>query len=235
MQVSRKLSIVLNFVINELLPPALRDSRWVMGVLFKLAFGERADIFLNFRERAPFMSELEYERCYRETAACNLIKGSDLNAACLERIPREVVGSRVVEVGCGRGLLAGRLAARRLEVTACDIITPEADARPPGVRFVTAPAERLPFADGSFDTAVCTHVLEHVRDLDGALVELRRVATRRLIIVVPRERPYRFGFNLHLSFFPYRYSVINAIGKRGSGRFDLRLEGGDWFYVEELV
>ncbi len=43
------------------------------------------------------------------------------------------------------------------------------------VRAVRAPAEQLPFEDGSFDTVVSTLVLCSVRDQDGALAEVRRV------------------------------------------------------------
>jgi ubiquinone/menaquinone biosynthesis C-methylase UbiE len=40
---------------------------------------------------------------------------------------------------------------------------------------LAAPAERLPFADGSVDTVVATLTLCTVDDLDGALREVRRV------------------------------------------------------------
>jgi SAM-dependent methyltransferase len=234
MQGSRNLSILLNHALNELLPPVIRDSRWLMTPLFKLAFKQRADVFLNFRERAVSMTEAEYQQCYIDIAGSRLVKGSDLNRACLARIPGEMIGSKILEVGCGRGLLAGIL-ARQLDVTACDIVVPRDADHPGRIRFVEASAESLPFEDGAFETVVCTHVLEHVRDLDAALRELRRVASKRLVIVVPRERPYRFGFNLHLSFFPYRFSVLNTIGRlHGERPVDLRLEGGDWFYVEDV-
>ncbi|MGH3307276.1 MAG: class I SAM-dependent methyltransferase, partial [Nocardioides sp.] len=42
-------------------------------------------------------------------------------------------------------------------------------------RIVAAPAEALPFGDGSFDTVVSTLVLCTVADPEGALAEVRRV------------------------------------------------------------
>jgi ubiquinone/menaquinone biosynthesis C-methylase UbiE len=45
----------------------------------------------------------------------------------------------------------------------------------PAARVVDAPAERLPFADGSVDTVVSTLVLGTVDDPDAALAEIGRV------------------------------------------------------------
>ncbi len=44
-------------------------------------------------------------------------------------------------------------------------------------QVVRAGAERLPFADGSFDTVVATLVFCTVEDLEGSLAEVRRVLT----------------------------------------------------------
>ena len=57
--------------------------------------------------------------------------------------------------------------ARRLERKAAD------SGRP--VRLVRAPAEKLPFEDASFDTAVSTLVLCTVDDPERALAEIHRV------------------------------------------------------------
>ncbi len=43
------------------------------------------------------------------------------------------------------------------------------------VRLLEAPAEELPFEDGSFDTVVASLVLCSVEDLDKSLAEIRRV------------------------------------------------------------
>ncbi|MFH1501848.1 MAG: methyltransferase domain-containing protein [Candidatus Eisenbacteria bacterium] len=46
-------------------------------------------------------------------------------------------------------------------------------------------AERLPFADDSFDTALCVDVLEHLDDLHAMFAELVRVSGRRVIVSLP--------------------------------------------------
>ena len=47
-------------------------------------------------------------------------------------------------------------------------------------------AQRLPFADGSFDTTICFDVLEHVADDGQTIRELARVTRRRLVLAVPQ-------------------------------------------------
>ncbi len=105
--------------------------------------------------------------------------------ALIDRIaPRP--GEAILEVGCGSGALVRRL-ARRLgganSLTAADVnpfLLREAQAlaRTEGldsaIRFEQANAERLPFADRSFDCVYSVTVLEEC-DADRALAEIARV------------------------------------------------------------
>jgi len=125
------------------------------------------------------------------------------------------VGS-VLDVGCGTGYLLGALAQRAgatpHEFTGVDFqIEPGIAARHPQVQFREADIEKLPFDDSSFDTVICTHVLEHVLDIETAIGQLRRVARRRLLVIVPLEREYRFTFNPHVHFFPYPHSFLRHV------------------------
>ena len=52
--------------------------------------------------------------------------------------------------------------------------------RYPDMLFRVADVESLPFADGEFDTVICTHVLEHVLHIDRTIAELRRLTARRV-------------------------------------------------------
>ena len=108
--------------------------------------------------------------------------GERLGMRAKRRRLTKLARGRVLEIGAGTGLnlshypddldelvlvepsepMAGRLARRRSE---------------PGrsARIVAAPAEALPFDDGTFDTVVSTLVLCTVADPEGALAEVRRV------------------------------------------------------------
>lgn len=104
-------------------------------------------------------------------------------------------------------------------------------ASPKKIKWIKGRIEKLPFADKSFDTVVCAHTLEHVLDIQKAISELRRVTKKRLMIVVPKQRPYRYTFDLHLHFFPNVCSLQLIMGNNINGSC-IEIEG-DLFYVEE--
>jgi len=234
MKLSRSQTRMFHVVLDQVLPPFLRDARWFMSIPFRMLYGNRADVFLTFKDRAPFMTDDEFARAYRDVEPVLMERETDLTDECQDAILRSISGDSVLEVGCGKGFLAGRMAASR-HVTAVDIIIPpEERAAHPDVTFTEAKAESLPFGDRSFDTVVCAHTLEHVLDLPQAIRELRRVARRRIVVVVPKQRPYRFTFDLHLHFFPYVHSLLEAFRPIGSNAV-CREIAGDLLYSEDIT
>jgi ubiquinone/menaquinone biosynthesis C-methylase UbiE len=101
---------------------------------------------------------------------------------------------RVLEVGCGEGVIAQRLHRRWGEVVALDL--PDAGLRADwgrcrGPRFLHASAHHLPFPDDQFDLVVAAEVLEHLPDPDRGLAEMARVGRRHLVLSVPQEPIFR--------------------------------------------
>jgi SAM-dependent methyltransferase len=98
----------------------------------------------------------------------------------LEVLVREggLVARRVLDIGCGTGVLAAALAARGARVWGIDAEPAMLDvaraAAPAGVGLKQARAEALPFKDGWFDRAVM-RVSLHLFDRPAALAEARRV------------------------------------------------------------
>ena len=89
----------------------------------------------------------------------------------------EIEPARVLEVGCGRGELAERV-ARELgaDVEALDQSERMVElTRARGIDARLGDVQELPFEDGSFDCAIAAWMLYHVPDLDRALAELERV------------------------------------------------------------
>jgi SAM-dependent methyltransferase len=232
MKVSRRTVNAVRYLLEDLLPPALRDSPLFLPLMY-LVWGRDARRFITFRERIRSMSAREYAGFY---ASITPIHGEcDLNRACLDRILAEVKGPSVLDAGCGRGRLAELIALgdAGASVVGADIAPPSTEG-PANLSFVEGWLGRLPFEDKSFDTVVCTHTLEHILDIDGAVADLRRLARRRLILVVPRERESRYPLNLHLHFFPYAHTFLNRIGAP-DGRFDCEILQGDIYYREDMA
>jgi SAM-dependent methyltransferase len=96
-------------------------------------------------------------------------------------------GARVLEVGCGPGRLAIRLAREHgLDVTGVDLdpgmieralanVAALPNGRGPGPSFAVGDAASLPFADRSFDLVVSTLSLHHWADPAAGLAEIGRV------------------------------------------------------------
>lgn len=225
----RGLTSPINWALDNLVPPALRDARWFMAPLLWLLFGRRAHEFTTFKARAPFLTPREFRAWYARTADLHLSRPTDLTRRVAEAVLAAVEGEAVLDVGAGRGWLLARLAARGWGPVVGVDVTPPRGA--PGAHLAVADAEALPFRDGAFDTVTCCHVLEHVQDAAAAVRELRRVARRRLVVVVPRQREYRATFDLHLRFFPYP-SSLQLLMRSPAAR--CRVVDNDLVYEEDL-
>ena len=232
MKLSRTTVTRLNRVVDEWVPPRLRDSRPAAWAARRL-YGELPIEIDELKDNAFSLTRGEYADFYRALSSKVDLGCSDLTAPSMAAVIDAVVGSSVLDVACGKGLLASEL-GRRHRVVGCDVALTSGDRAVEAGGFVRCEGliEELPFARDAFDTVVSTHTLEHVRDLPRALAELRRVARRRLVIVVPRQRPYRVTFNPHIHFFPYRFSLLAWTGAERV--VSCELVGGDWLYVEAV-
>lgn len=226
----RDVALKIHFLLDKCLPPVLRDSAWFTYLLSRLAYKKNWRLFHEFKNRAIDMTPAEFSETYRNLAPSFFARQTDINRACLNRIVSDIVGSSVLDVGCGNGFLS-RLLAQSKTVVGCDINPPSDSTE--NLIFKRARVEQLPFEERSFDTVVCAHTLEHVQNFSGAVAELRRVAKRRLIVIVPMQRPHQFTFDLHLHFFPYKHSLLLAMGTQVANRSCEEI-GGDLYYIENL-
>lgn len=107
--------------------------------------------------------------------------GEDLDA--LAAVARGAAPKRAIDIGSGGGHVAYRLAPHAASVTAVDLsaamlaaVADMARARGlPNIETCLAPAERLPFADQSFDFVASRFSAHHWRDFAAGLREARRV------------------------------------------------------------
>lgn len=102
----------------------------------------------------------------------------------------ECRGDSVLDVGCGTGALMQILDGKGYEVAGVEYAeegvkrTKEKD-----LEVYQGDARDLQFKDNSFDTIVCQHVLEHIKEDVKAMLEMWRVAHKKLIIILPIGNP----------------------------------------------
>ncbi|HUA11592.1 MAG TPA: class I SAM-dependent methyltransferase [Solirubrobacteraceae bacterium] len=155
-------------------------------------------------------------------------------------------GERVLDVGCGDGAIAARLAAAGALVTGADVAGEalrRAGGRGAAVELVRLEeGEPWPFADGAFDVVWASEVIEHVADTAAWLSELRRALAPggRIGLTTPDTGPLTLaamalspGFAArrldpvgdHLHFYNAR-SLRALLADFGFERVDVRRAGG---------
>jgi SAM-dependent methyltransferase len=87
------------------------------------------------------------------------------------------------------------------------------DGPAPGVELVYYDGGRFPFKDREFDYVVCSHVIEHVADVQSLVSELGRVARRGYIEYPTIYYEYLYNFSVHLNFIKYRDGKLYYLAK----------------------
>jgi len=119
----------------------------------------------------------------------------------LEELFARAAPESLLDVGCGEGVLTHRWAERVAgRVVGIDLDDPHLHQewkarRAPNLEYMVMKAEHLPFGAGEFAVASAIEVLEHVPDPEHTVAEMARVASRWLLVSVPREPLWR-GLNL---------------------------------------
>ncbi len=124
-------------------------------------------------------------------------------------------GARVLNAGCGRGVILGSLADRGFEVHGVETSREATRSADPRARFrIAEDLATAGYPDAHFDLVVVWHVLEHLRDPRATRKEIRRVLRPggKLIVAVPNFSSwqarwsdaawFRLDLPRHLHHFP---------------------------------
>ncbi len=114
-------------------------------------------------------------------------------------MPSDLTGKRVLEVGSGAGAHAAIFKARGAEMVAVDITFARAKSTGDKIgRAAQAHAERLPFADNTFDIVYSNGVLHHSIDTQRCIDEVHRVLKPggRAIIMLYSRSSMNYWLNL---------------------------------------
>jgi len=99
-------------------------------------------------------------------------------------------GNRVLDVGCGTGVITAALAERGCTVVGLDASEPylegaRRDRSHPNIVYELGDARRMSYADASFDACVSALAIDVIPEVDQVVREMRRVTPRR------RDRCFR--------------------------------------------
>lgn len=218
--ISRDITNKVHWILDNLIPPIMRESKFLMGLLAWVIYGKYGKYYLNFKENGRFltMSEEEFKHYY-EMIAPIITRPTDINTACLKKLLHESEnwkGAKVLDISCGRGFLSKELIKHNKDITVvgCDINISHdlLNCQNDRLSFVEGNIEHLDFIDESFDYVISTHTLEHVINAKQAYNELKRVCRNKLIIIVPCQRQYKYTMDFHVQFFPYEFSLLQFTG-----------------------
>lgn len=133
-------------------------------------------------------------------------------ATILVRELNALPGMKVLDVGCGRGFYETLLSIEYSKLHLCgidsnNIYLKQAQKRnqrlPRGnkAQFLNEDATRMKFKNGSFDRVICTEVLEHIRQDEAVIKEIRRVLRKGGVAL----------FTVPVASYPFFWDPANFI------------------------
>jgi hypothetical protein len=87
----------------------------------------------------------------------------------------------------------------------------------------------LPFKDQEFDYIICSHVLEHVQNVDGFLSELFRVGKRGYLEYPTVYYEYLYNFSVHVNLLKFHDNRLRYM-KKSATHLDSLLPVQKFFY-----
>jgi SAM-dependent methyltransferase len=220
----------IRFVLDELVPPIIRDSKWFMWPFFAAAYGTLSvKEFMNFKSRAYSMGDQEYAKFYGALGnSVSRRRVTDLNEASINYMLRNVpqqAGLSVLDVGAGNGFLLTKLKDQGTWARTAGVDVAPTKALSEQFETHSGALPKLPFKDKEFDVVLCTHVIEHVVDPVASIRELIRITRTKLMVVVPRQRYYYYTLDEHLNFYPNVEPLAQIFSP---AQIKVTLQDGDW-------
>jgi len=155
------------------------------------------------------VSDADHSRAFKdfETAgwSANAARYGDLTGRITAHVADALLdaagvreGTRVLDVGCGRGDLCAAAATRGARPLGVDLAAGMIDAARdahPDLEFRRGDAEELPFERATFDAALAAFIVNHLPHPERAAAELRRVLRPRARVAIAMwGRPERVEF-----------------------------------------
>lgn len=148
----------------------------------------------------------------------------------MERAIHEYGKGDVLDVGCGNKPYQSSFPDTIHSYTGCDV--EQSSLR---VVDVICPATNLAFKDASFDTVLCTQVLEHVYDHKKAFFEISRVLKPGGCFIgsLPMAWPHH---EVPYDFFRFTKFGIEGLAKESGLEIEyIKANGGKWALLGQMI
>ncbi|SRR6056297_603505 len=229
--INRSVTNAVRFLIDNFIPPIIRDNKYFMLPFFKLSYnGGKVKEYMEFKSKYYSLNNEELEKIYNNYQSIGTERETDLSNRCIRYIIKNISSDSksLLDVACGRGYFLKCLNNSNLNLHGADVLD---KVELENAKYTKANLENLPFEDNAFDTVVSSHTLEHIIDIRQAVKELKRVAKNQIIITVPCQRYFYYTLDLHLHFFQKKEMLINLIQVKNHTIKKIR---GDWVYIGYL-
>ncbi len=226
--INRSFTNFVGYIIDNLLPPIVRDNKYFMLPFYYFVFkGKNIKRNMDFKSGYYNMNKGDLEKIYQHYNTIGTERNTDLNRRTIKYIIKNLYsGSEtLLDVGCGKGYLLSELIKSGFHATGLDIFDDPGNFE---FEYIKADAEILPFPDRSFDIVISTHTLEHLINIRQAALELKRVAKKQVIVVVPCQRFNYYTLDHHVHFFPRKEMLVGLMDLKDNA---VRKRSGDWVYI----
>lgn len=233
---NRNITNVIRFLMDECMPPIVRDSKLFMRPFFWLAYrGKNINEVMRFKSDVPFFTPKQYSDFYNSINSISRNRKTDLNRESIDYILTNINKDSItlVDIGCASGYLLNLIHEKRndLKLFGFDI---KNFNLPDFINQSIGDIHHLPYKDKEFDTTICCHTIEHLTGLDKCISELVRITKKEIIIVTPCQRPYYYTLDEHVNFFLYKEQLTSIFSLK---KYTCTKVKGDWIYhgyIEEL-
>jgi len=214
---NRNISSIISFILDNFIPILIRDNKFFVYPIFWFLFkGKNIKKIMDLKKNYHLLDHNEYLNIYNKIESRLQNRKTDLSSQAVEKICNNIkknnLNQSIIDVGHGRGGLLEILKKKGFNnLSGFDL---ENEFKIKEVNYQKGSLEKLPYSNDSFDTVICCHTLEHVLDFNKCISELIRICKKDLIIIVPRQRYFRYSFDLHVRFFASEAELCSAIAKK---------------------
>ena len=153
-----------------------------------------------------------------------------INALEIDTMLPFIENKKVLEVGCGTGLILQEINKYATEAIGIDISENMLDfAREKNLNVINTNATKIPFPDKYFDVVCSFKVLAHIEDIDAVLGEMSRITKPGGKLFLEFYNPYSFKKLSNLIFKPKnftRYDSVSSIKKMLPKKLNYKYQRG---------